>query len=127
MKQMFCLRHAEARRRALIAVGEAEDGMVVTVRPPTRSSEQNAKLHALLTDISRSVQWAGAYRDVECWKRLVTAAWMREEKKSCEILPAIDGHGVDLVYAPTSQLSTSDMSSLIEYATAWAVMQGVEV
>ena len=51
--------------------------LVVEIRHETRSTAQNARLHAMLDDIARQVEWAGKKRDVTTWKRLMTAAWLR--------------------------------------------------
>lgn len=59
MKQTYRLVHRQARERALDAVSTAPDGMVVTISEPTRNLEINAALHAKLTEISRSREWAG--------------------------------------------------------------------
>jgi hypothetical protein len=95
------------------------------VRPEKRNSEQNALLHAELTELARAVPWAGKLRDVDTWKRLMTAAWLRARGESIEILPAIDGHGVDVVFRRTSTLTRAECSELIEYLIAWKA-QNVE-
>jgi hypothetical protein len=105
---------------------QAGQRMVVTVRPATRSSEQNAKFHALLGDISKQVEWAGARREPETWKRLIVAAWLRARGEHVEVLPALDGRGVDVVFERTSKLSVPLMSELIEFTLAWAAQNGVE-
>jgi len=92
-----------------------------------RTVEQNAKLHALLSDIAAQKQWAGQWLDIEAWKRLLTAAWERANGRSAECYPAIDGHGFDIVYRRTSRLAKQDMVELIEYVTAWAVSNGIEL
>lgn len=99
--------------------------MEVVVRAATRNSVQNAKLYAMLSDISRQIQWAGKVRDVDTWKRLLTAGWLRARGESVEILPAIDGHGVDVVFRRTSNLSIKECAELIEYVYAWGAEQGV--
>lgn len=101
-------------------VATAPEGMVVEVKEPTRNLEQNALLHASLTDIAEKVEWAGKLRPVETWKRLMTAAWLRAEGEGIELLPAVDGHGVDFVYSPTSSLSKAQMTSLIDYVACFA-------
>lgn len=93
--------------------------MVLTLKPETRSLKENALLHALLTQISQQKKWAGAMRDIETWKRLLTAAWCRANGEQIELLPAIDGHGVDIVFRRTSQLSKGECAELIEYLYAW--------
>jgi hypothetical protein len=47
--------------------------------------------------------------------------------ESVEILPALDGHGVDIVPARTSKLSRKECADLIEFVMAWAIDQGVEI
>ena len=101
--------------------------MVIECRQETRSLAENAMLHALLTEISNKVEWAGKKRDAETWKRLLTAAWCRARGEHVEMLPALDGHGVDIVFRRTSQLTVSECAELIEYVQAWAVDQGVKL
>lgn len=100
--------------------------MVVEVRQETRSLAENAMLHALLTQISEQVEWAGAKRDVETWKRLLTAAWCRARGEHLEMLPALDGHGVDIVFRRTSELTRAECAELIEYVLSWAAEHGVK-
>ena len=88
-----------------------------------RSGEQNKALHAALADIAAQVEHAGKKWDVLIWKRLLTAAWLRARGESVEILPALDGHGVDVVFRRTSQMTVGEMSELIEYVLAWRAMK----
>ena len=99
--------------------------MVLTLAPATRSSEQNRKLHALIADVARQATWAGSKQDAETWKRLFVSAWCRATGEPVTILPALDGHGVDLVPRRTSKLTKDECGELIEYITAWAVEHGV--
>lgn len=100
--------------------------MLLSLKPETRSLKENALLHALLTHISKQVEWAGQKRDVETWKRLITAAWCRARGEHVEMLPAIDGHGVDIVFRRTSQLTVAECAELITFIQAWMAMNGVE-
>jgi hypothetical protein len=127
MKQLFILAHELARKNAMQAVLEAPTGYAVEIRPKNRSLDQNAKIHALIQEISRIVVWAGKLQEVETWKRLLTAAWLRARGEPVEMLPAIDGYGVDVVFRPTSKLTVEEMSEFIEYVQAWAVEQGIQV
>jgi len=92
-----------------------------------RSVEANSKLHALLADIAAQKQWAGQWLDVEDWKRLITAGWERASGAHVRIFPALDGVGMDVLYRRTSRMTKQEMSELLEYATAWAVQNGVEL
>lgn len=95
------------------------------VRPTVRNLDQNALLHAALSEIAERVEWAGQKRDSETWKRLCTAAWLRTRGESVEVLPAIDGHGIDVVFRRTSKLTKPEMSDLIEYVSAFAAQHEV--
>jgi predicted phage tail protein len=91
----------------------------ITAEQETRSVDQNAKLHAELAEVASTVEWAGKKRDTEVWKRLMTAAWLRARGESVEVLPAIDGHGIDVVFRRTSSLTKAECSELLEYVLAW--------
>ena len=89
------------------------------IKPERRNTEQNALLHALLTEISRNVEWGGKKWDVEDWKRLLTAAWLRTRKEAAIFVPAVDGAGFDILYRRTSQLTKGECAELIDYIQAW--------
>jgi len=125
-KRTFRLVHATARRMAAECIAAAPDGYVVTVQEPTRSLEQNSKLHAALSDIADQIEWHGERMDVDDWKRLLTAAWARAESQQVKLVPALDGNGFDVLYRRTSRMSKSEMSNLIEYLHAWGAEQGVK-
>jgi len=92
-----------------------------------RTSEQNAALHALFTDIARQKEWTGQKLDAETWKRLLVAAWARATGERVSMYPALDGHGIEVLYRKTSRLSKPEMSELLEYATAWAIDNNVRL
>lgn len=114
--------HAEITRvwrqylKPLLLVGRRFE---MEIRDERRSSAASAKLHAEIGEIAKRLEWAGKPRDTEVWKRLLTAAWLRARGDGVEILPALDGHGVDVVFRRTSSLSRAEMSELLEFILAW--------
>jgi len=42
-----------------------------------------------------------------------------------ELLPAIDGHGVDVVFRRTSSLTRAECAELADYILAWGDGEGV--
>lgn len=108
--------------KALLTAGHR---LVVEVRTETRTDAQNKMLHAWLGEIARTVEWAGKRRDIDTWKRLLTAAWLRARGESIEVLPALDGHGIDVVFRHTSKLTKAECSELTEFVMAWAAERGV--
>lgn len=126
MKQRFILAHATARQRALSAVANAPDGMVVEIKPPTRSLEQNAKLHAMLEDVANQVEWHGMKLHKDIWKRICTAAMLREIGESPMLVPSLDGHGIEIIYEKTSTMGKRMMAALIEWVYAFGSEKGVQ-
>ena len=127
MKQTFIMQNLPhpARLRAVQAVNQAPVGYVVTIGEATRTLSENSLLHAQIAEIAEHLEWAGAKREPETWKRLLVAAWCRVNGESVEILPALDGHGVDIVPARTSKLSKKECADLIEYVYAWGAQNGL--
>lgn len=119
---------ADIKTRLYPALARALQGgaiWVLTIKPATRSGEQNRKLHAMLGEIAAQKEWAGAKRDSETWKRLLTAAWTRARGEPTEFLPALDGVGVDIVFRRTSSLTRGEMSELIEFVLCWCAENGI--
>ena len=103
----------------------AGNRMVLEVKPQNRSSPQNARLHAMLSELALNVDWCGKKLPMEVWKRLCMAAWMREERQSPQLVPALDGNGVDIIYERTSRLTKDECGRLMEWITAFAAERGV--
>jgi hypothetical protein len=117
--------YAGPLRELLKAHAVAGNRVEVAVKLCKRSNDQNRKLHAMLGEIADQVEWAGAKRDTDTWKRLMVAAWCRATGETVEFLPAIDGKGVDIVFRHTSEMTKAEVSDLIEFVYAWGADAGV--
>lgn len=113
-----------ARKAACREVLAAPEGHIVRITPETRSLDQNAKLHAMLTDISRQAKYLGAKRDVEFWKGLFVSGWQIATGEKPEIVPGLEGEFIN-IRESTTTIGIRRMASLIEYVQAWAAMSGV--
>lgn len=100
--------------------------LVIEIRQEKRSDAENRLLHAMLGYIAKNVEWAGSKRDSETWKRLLTAAWLRARGEHVEMLPALDGCGIDVVFRRTSDLTRVECAELIEHIFAWGASLGIE-
>ena len=100
--------------------------LVLTVKPETRSLEQNRLLHAAIADIAEQVEWMGQKFTVEVWKRLCVASWLREKKEQPMLIPALDGNGFDVIFEKTSKLSKTQCSELLEWCFAFGVEHDVK-
>lgn len=117
----FPLRNEQDRARAIawIQSADIDRPRKIAISEEDRSAEQNAKLHAMLGDISKQVKHAGCKWDILIWKRLCTAAWLREIGESATMIPALDGNGFDVIYEKTSKLGVKKCASLIEWVQAF--------
>jgi hypothetical protein len=117
---IFRLVHAEARQRAQQAVAQAEEGYVVTIKPPTRSLEQNAALWALLGEFSARLQWPVNGRMVtmapEEWKDVLSAAFRQE---TARLAMGLSG-GVVMLGSRTSKMSKREFSEFLDFVHAVA-------
>jgi len=118
--------HDRARLMGHLAGLDLAKPRTVAINDEDRSAEQNKKLHAMLADIARQVEHAGMKWDVTIWKRLCTAAWLRESGASIQMIPAIDGQGIDVLYERTSKLSVKKCAELIEWIEAFGAEHGVK-
>lgn len=126
-RRLFVLSHSEARRRAMACVAEAPDGWRVAVEPQKRSLEQNAKFHALCSDIAASgLEWCGKERTAAQWKVLLVSGHAVATKEGAEIVPGIEGEFVN-IRESTAAMSKRRGASLIEYTLAFCAMRGVTV
>lgn len=120
MKQTFTLVHAQARQRAAQAVLMAPEGYAVTISEPTRNLEQNALLWALLTEVSRQVDWYGKKLAPEDWKAVFSAGL-----KQMAVVPNLTGTGFVALGQSTSSMSKREFAELIELIQAFGAERGV--
>ncbi len=114
------------RQTAISYVASAPDGDVVTIKAPSRTADQNAKFHAICSDLARSqITWAGKRRDAAAWKVLLVSGHAMATKEGSEIVPGLEGEFINLRES-TALMSKARGSSLIEYALAFCAAQGVE-
>ena len=90
----------------------------------SRSLESNAKMWAMLGDISRQLQWPVDGREQwlppEDWKVILTAG----VKKNQRIAAGVESGWV-MLGTPTSKMKVSEMAELIEFITWFGAERGV--
>lgn len=125
MAQTVVIGSPHERAIAKQLIDRAPHNAVLTIREATRSGEQNAKFHAICSDLARSqMQWAGKRRNAEEWKVLLVSGHTVATKGQVEIVPGIEGEFVN-VRESTARMSVSRASSLIEYTVAFCASHGV--
>jgi hypothetical protein len=88
----------------------------------SRTSEQNAKFHAMCRDISRQLEWAGRRWSEEDWKRILLAAKFEQA-----LVPNPLGYSVIVVNRRRSRdLSLEEMTDFIGEVEAFGVENNVQ-
>lgn len=117
--RIFRFAHNQARKLAAEFCMTAPDGWIAKFSEPTRNLEQNAKLWALLGEVSEQVDWYGQKLTSEEWKDVFSAS-LKQQK----VVPGLDG-GFVVCGQRTSKMSKREFSDLIELITAFAAERGV--
>ena len=94
--------------------------MVLELKPETRSLAQNARLWAMLTDISKQVDWYGRKLSPEEWKHVFSAALKKQD-----VVPGLDG-GFVVLGLSTSKMTKAEMGDLQTLMEAFGVDKGVK-
>ncbi|RUW04018.1 recombinase [Mesorhizobium sp. M1A.F.Ca.IN.020.04.1.1] len=125
MAQTCILRGSSQRALAKQLIDRAPVNAIITIREMTRNVDQNAKFHAICSDLARSsFAWAGKRRNAEEWKVLLVSGHTVATKGQVEIVPGLEGEFVN-VRESTSRMNVSRASSLIEYAVAFCASHNV--
>jgi hypothetical protein len=102
--------------KAMLMAGQR---MVVEVKPETRSLEANARMWAMLAEISEQVEWYGHRLTSEEWKDVFSAAMKRTK-----VVPGLDG-GFVVCGQSTSKMTRAEMSEMQELMEAFGAEKGV--
>ncbi len=97
----------------------APDDAVVNIREATRSLEQNDKMHAMLSDISRAKP-QGRMHTPDVWKALM----MKACGHAVQFVMGIDGEPFPVGFR-SSRLTKHQMSELIEFIYSYGAEHGV--
>jgi hypothetical protein len=119
-KRLFILSHPIARQNAVRFVQEAPEGFTVTVAEPRRNLDQNARMWAMLADVSEQVDWYGSKLAPEDWKHIFSSSL-----RKLEVVPNLDGTGFVALGLSTSSMSKREMADLITLMAAFGDERGV--
>ncbi len=119
--QTIILAHPVARARAHRLIDMAPDRASVTIKAEARSSQANAKLWAMLSDIARAKP-QGRVLTTEVWKAL----FMNAAGFTCTFEPTLDGQGVIPLGFKSSRLNKAEFSDLIEAIHCFAAEHGIQ-
>ena len=108
--QTIILAGPSQRQLAKRMIDAARDGFVVNIKEPKRTDDQNAKMWAMLSDISRAKP-EGMRLTTDLWK----AAFMNACGHECQFMNGLDGGQPFPVGFRTSKLTVGQMADLITF------------
>lgn len=91
----------------------------LSIKPKKRSDDQNARLWAMLTDVSRQVNWYGQKLTPEEWKHVMSASLKKQK-----VVPGLDG-GFVVMGQSTSVMGVREMCELQELIEAFGAEREV--
>lgn len=109
------------RAKAIDWIRRAPPGTRVEFKGPRRTLDQNSLMWAMLTDVASQKEHAGRRYNTDQWKALFLHACGRE----VQFLPSLDGSTFIPWGQSSSDLSTQEMSDLIDFISAWGAENGV--
>lgn len=118
----IALNSAADRARALRVITAAPAGSRVEVKAAKRSTDQNSRMWAMLTDIAQQLPWHGVTLRPDDWKLIFLDALKRELR----MVPNLDNTGFVNLGRSSSDLSKQEMSDLMELMTAFGARHGVK-
>jgi len=128
-KEVFFIRDKETARHLMgnafnSALRRLDSGaVVVTLSCETRTIEQNDKLWAMLTDLSKKITYYGKKRTTAAWKDIVTVAWQAE---TVELVPSFDNTKLIAVGLSTSDLGVKAFAEVVEVIYMMGADFGIE-
>jgi len=109
------------RQQAVEWCRKLKPGTRVEFKAPKRSDDQNAKMWAMLTEVSMQVRHHELRLSSEDWKLIFLDALKRENR----LVPNLDGNGMVSLGRSSSDLSKAEMSDLIELIYEYGARNGV--
>ena len=116
MKAFFLLDDS-IKRNACKAIMQANADDVCTIKQKTRSTEQNAKFHAICGELAGKL-WGGKVRSATEWKVLLVSGHAIATGEAQNMTVGLEGEVVNLRES-TAAMGIKRMASLIEYTQAW--------
>lgn len=120
-RAVLILHRQSDRDRAASWVRQAPWGTRITFQEAKRTTDQNARMWAMLTEVARQVKWHGQRLSADDWKLVFMAALGSELR----LVPNLDGTGFVQLGRSSSDLSVAEMGDLMELIAAFGAREGV--
>jgi hypothetical protein len=102
--------------------------MRLDLKKATRSTDQNAKFHAMIGNIATEMRKVGSTWSDDDWKRLLIDQWAHEtNRKIGKVAPSLDGERVVQLGWQSHKFTVQEATEFIEWLYAWGVEKGLEI
>lgn len=102
--------------------------VILEVTEESRSNPQNKKFHAIIGQIARQAEHAGAKWDAEAWKRLLIDQWAKDTNRSRgDVVASIDGGDVIQLGIQSRKFTKEEGADFIEWLLAWSAQNGIDI
>ncbi len=125
-RALLVLANEHFRQKAIDWIQRAPRDTRVEFKGPKRTTPQNDRMWAMLTDLSLQLAWYGQQLTPDDWKFVMLDALRRERSEQIRMVPNIDGSGFVPLGTSSSDLSKEEMTDLIEIIFAFGAQHGVE-
>ena len=120
-RAVLILSSSEIREKAIRWIRGLPDNTRIEFKKPKRSLPQNAKLWAMLTEVSEQVVYHGLRLTPDDWKLLFLDSLRREVRN----VPNLDGNGIVSLGRSSSDLSKDEFGDLLEIIYAYGAHNDV--
>ena len=120
-RALVILNRASDRERVQAWAAKAPWGTRITFQEAKRTTDQNARMWAMLTEVARQVKWHGQRLSADDWKLVFLSAL----KQELRIVPNLDGTGFVQLGRSSSSLSVGEMADLMDLIAAFGAREGV--
>ena len=120
-RALLILHRQSDRDRAASWVRQAPWGTRITFQEAKRTTDQNARMWAMLTEVARQVKWHGQKLSADDWKLIFMAAL----KQELRMVPNLDRTGFVQLGRSSSDLSVAEMGDLMDLIAAFGAREGV--
>ena len=120
-RALVILNRASDRERVQAWAAKAPWGTRITFQEAKRTSDQNARMWAMLTEVARQVEWDGLKLSADDWKLIFMAAL----KQELRMVRNLDRTGFVQLGRSSSDLSVAEMGDLMDLIAAFGAREGV--
>lgn len=120
-RALLILHRQSDRDRAASWVRQAPWGTRITFQEAKRTTDQNARMWAMLTEVARQVEWDGLKLSADDWKLIFMAAL----KQELRMVRNLDRTGFVQLGRSSSDLSVAEMGDLMDLIAAFGAREGV--